>query len=64
MNDEQVIQAAYEEALRKLFYVYLENRTLGAKDADTRLTKGLVNARKSRDRALQLIKEAPKSEWD
>ncbi len=62
MNPEQtIIQAAYEEAIKKLYPVLLEGYAEAEGDlakeelADQHFTKGVAAARTARERAISLL---------
>jgi hypothetical protein len=54
-SDEEIIFAAYEEALRNVFSVYCRGAIMEPQESEERFLKGLHNVRKTRDKALELI---------
>jgi hypothetical protein len=60
-TDQQIIQAAYEDAVQKLYATLFDNYVTAAgdaamiQDADRHFTTGLGFARSSRDRATALV---------
>ncbi|HEU0277479.1 MAG TPA: hypothetical protein VFQ95_06655 [Rhodanobacteraceae bacterium] len=64
MNDTDVIQAAYADALHRLFAVFLEGLAAAGGDADRQtqaaatFKSGLVLARMARDQAMKMVRLA------
>lgn len=64
MNDTDIIQAAYADALRRLFAVFLEGLVAAGDDADQQAAAaatfraGLALARTARDQALKIVRLA------
>ncbi len=60
-TDQDVIRSAYEDAVAKMFEVFLDNLIVGGTDsAATHFKLGLAKAREARDFALQLVQEPAK----
>jgi hypothetical protein len=61
-EDARIIAAAYEERLKELFKVFTESVATGEPDRDAvvRFRRGLLSARRVRDMALEVAKEAGK----
>lgn len=64
MNDTDIIQTAYADALTRLFAVFVEGLVAAADDADRRaqaaakFKSGLALARTARDQALQMARQS------
>ena len=59
--DQQLIQSAYQDAIRKLYATLFDSYVTAAgdaamiQDADRHFTSGVGSARSSRDRAIALL---------
>jgi hypothetical protein len=55
--DSEIIQAAYEAIVSKIFVTFVDNLASGdsKEDAEAKFSKGIQLAKTTRDRAMQLI---------
>jgi hypothetical protein len=60
LTDAEIIAAAYAERVRDLFRIFSESVYTGEpeRDAGVRFRRGFISAKRVRDLALELMKEA------
>ena len=56
-SDKEIIWEGYEQVVQQLFKVYFEAMISDPTETGSRFLKGIANARKARQQAIELIKE-------